>query len=198
MTTRLGRVAVAPVLAAACLAAGACQLKRPDVVPARMLEPTLIEPTSPSTRAAEATPIRLLETQARGHIGRHLLHRQRTGELTEDPVWRWTTAPDRYLDTALRLALASTTGLRQVDSGGARAIAVTLIEWHLDGESGTRLVGAVALEVTAPDRTVSAAVIRAEEPVSADLPGDLSVVAGRLLGRLASDSLARAVRDASP
>jgi hypothetical protein len=52
---------------------------------------------------ATAAPIRLLDTQARGHIGRRLLHQRPDGELIEDPVWRWSSAPDRYLDTALRL-----------------------------------------------------------------------------------------------
>ena len=36
-----------------------------------------------------------------------VLYQQPSGELTEDPVWRWSSAPDRYLDTALRLELAS-------------------------------------------------------------------------------------------
>ena len=63
------------------LAGAACQLKRPDTIPGRMLEPQLLEPHCPSQRdtrrsAANAAPIRLLDTQARAHIGRRLLHQQ--------------------------------------------------------------------------------------------------------------------------
>ena len=50
-----------------------------------------------------ATPmlVRLLETHGARPIGRRLLHQQPDGELTEDPVWHWSSAPDRYFDTAL-------------------------------------------------------------------------------------------------
>ena len=50
-----------------------------------------------NSSAADARPVRLLDTQARGHIGRRVLHQQPEGELIEDPVWRWSSAPDRYL-----------------------------------------------------------------------------------------------------
>src|SRR4249919_4031254 len=96
-----------------CLTAVACQLKRPDTIPpSRMIEPQLLEPQLPEsaqreTSAANAAPVRLLDTQARGHIGRRVLHQQPSGELTEDAVWRWSSAPDRYLDTALRLELSA-------------------------------------------------------------------------------------------
>ena len=82
--------------------------------------------------AANAVAVRLLDTQARAHIGRRVLHQQPDGELTEDPVWRWSSAPDRYLDTALRLELAAARDVRLVDSGTASTLAVTLLVWHLE------------------------------------------------------------------
>jgi len=169
---------------------GACRLQRPEIVPGRMIEPLLVEPARASA-AVTVTSVRLLDTQSRAHIGRHLLRRQPHGELLEDSVWRWTSAPDRYLDTSLRLVLAASPDIRLVDSGSARALAVTLVEWNLDAETH-RLVGAVTVEVTMPDRSVGTTVIRADEAVSADLPGDLAVASGRLLHRLASDAVARA------
>jgi hypothetical protein len=194
VTMRCGGAVWVALIAAVLVALGACRLRRPEVVPVRMIEPRLIE----SARApgpVTGTPVRLLDTQARAHIGRHLLRRQPDGELLEDPVWRWTSAPDRYLDTALRLALAASREARLVDSGRARALAVTLVEWHLEAEAG-RLVAAVTLDVTTPDRSVGTTVIRADEAVSADLPGDLAAASGRLLQRLASDVVARAAHQA--
>jgi len=107
----------------ACLGEIGCQvqLRRPNTTPTRMIEPQVLEPQqslpAPQVKkAADATPIRLLDTQALGHIGRPLLHQQANGELTEDGVWRWSSAPDRYLDTALRLAIESNPNLRLVDT----------------------------------------------------------------------------------
>ena len=160
-----------------------------------MLEPQLLEPQLPQpatqvTKAPNATPVRLLDTQARGHIGRRVLHQQPNGELTEDAVWRWSSAPDRYLDTALRFELASSSDLRLVDTARARALAATLLIWDLDSAGETRLVGAVEFQVTGTDREVHTKVVRTSEPVSAELPGDLAAAAGRLLRRLASEGLA--------
>ena len=90
------------------------------------------EPASRETKVPNAAPIRLLDTQARGHIGRRLLYQQPSGELTEDVTWRWSSAPDRYLDTALRHALASNPGLRLVDAASAAALATNLLAWHLE------------------------------------------------------------------
>jgi hypothetical protein len=183
------------------LAGAACQLKRPDTMPIRMLEPQLLDPALPEpaepdpTRAARAAPIRLLDTQSRGHIGRRLLHQQSTGELIEDAVWRWSSAPDRYLDTALRLELGSSASLRLVDAATAPALATNLLLWYLESASGSRLVGAVEFQFTAADRTVHTHIVRSSEPVSAELPGDLAVAAGRLLRRLAQDGLTRVSRE---
>jgi len=183
----------------ACVGGSACQLRRPDVVPARMLEPQLVEPASPSAQASQprssaATLIRLLDTQARSHIGRALLHQRPGGELSEDSIWRWSSTPDRYLDSALRLALASSPDVRLVDTGNAPAMTVTLLVWQLESVSSTQLVGAVELSVTAADRSVRTQTIRRSEPVSAELPGDLAAAAGRLLQTLASESLTSATR----
>jgi hypothetical protein len=180
------------LLAAASLVA-ACRvrLERPVTQPARMVEPRLVVPVGEVADAPHASTVRLLETQSRSHIGRRLLHQRPDGEVTEDPIWLWTTTPDRYLDSALRLGIASNPDIRLVDIRGDRALAVTLVTWQLESSPGPRLVGAVEVEVTRTDRTMHSEIIRAEEPVGADLPGDLSAAAGRLLGRLATDCMAR-------
>ena len=183
-----------------CVTGVACQLRRPDTIPSRMLEPQLLDPQLPDPARQEASapnaaPIRLLDTQARGHIGRPLLYQQASGELTEDPTWRWSSAPDRYLDTALRLELASSPGLRLVDAASAPALATPLLVWQLETAGGTRLVGAVEFQFTGADRVVHTQVVRASEPVSPDLPGDLAAVAGRLLRKLAREGLTRISRE---
>jgi hypothetical protein len=156
----------------------------------QLLEPQLPEPTTQVIKASNATPVRLLDTQARGHIGRRVLHQQPNGELTEDAVWRWSSAPDRYLDTALRLEVASSPKLRLVDTGRAPALAATLLVWDLESVGKMRLVGAVEFQVTGTDRVVHTQVVRTSEPLSEQLPGDLAPAAGRLLRRLASEGLA--------
>ena len=180
-----------------CLGGIGCQLRLrpPNTTPSRMIEPQLLEPQLPEpatqvTKAPDATSVRLLDTQARGHIGRRVLHQQPNGELTEDAVWRWSSAPDRYLDTALRLEAASSPNVRLVDTGRAPALAATLLVWDLESAGETRLVGAVEFQVIGTDRVVHTQVVRNSEPVSAELPGDLAAAAGRLLRRLASEGLA--------
>jgi len=195
-------IVLAVLLAAVGAGGSACRLRRPDVIAARMIEPQLIEPASqPSTSAtwlanggAEAVPIRLLETLARSHIGRRLLHQAPDGELVEDAVWRWSSAPPRYLDSALHLAFASSPDVLLVDSGDAEAMSVTLITWHLETASSVQLVGAVEVVVTTPDRMVQSHLIRRSEPVSSELPGNLAAAAGRLLQTLASASVERAAQ----
>jgi hypothetical protein len=191
--TRVSRSGAYLLFTIICLCEAAC-LRRPTTTPSHMLEPQLLEPQLPQpatqvTKAPNATPVRLLDTQARGHIGRRVLHQQPNGELTEDAVWRWSSAPDRYLDTALRFELASSPDLRLVDTGRAPALAATLLIWELDSAGETRLVGAVEFQVTGADREVHTKVVRTSEPVSAELPGDLAAAAGRLLRRLASEGL---------
>lgn len=192
---RVSRSASCLLVTIACLGTVTCQLRRPATTPVRMIEPQLLEPQPPDpakqvTKAPNAVPVRLLDTTARAHIGRRVLHKQPHGELTEDPVWRWSSAPDRYLDTALHLEAASRPDVRLVDSGGAPALAATLLVWDLESAEGTQLVGSVEFQITGTDRVVHTQVIRASEPVSAELPGDLAVAAGRLLRRLASEGLA--------
>jgi len=191
--TRVSRSGAYLFFTIICLCEAAC-LRRPATTPSHMLEPQLLEPQLPQpatqvTKTPNATPVRLLDTQARGHIGRRVLHQQPNGELTEDAVWRWSSAPDRYLDTALRFELASSPDVRLVDTGRARALAATLLIWDLDSAGETRLVGAVEFQVTGTDREVHTKVVRTSEPVSAELPGDLAAAAGRLLRRLASEGL---------
>ena len=191
----LPRVGVLLLLTIGCLVGVGCRLRRPNITPGRMIEPQLLDPQVPepviqATKVPNAASVRLLDTEARGHIGRHLLRQQPNGELIEDVVWRWSSAPDRYLDTALRLAAASSPDLRLVDSSRAPTLSATLLVWELDSAAGTRLVGAVEFQVTGIDRLVHTRVVRINEPVSEELPGDLAVAAGRLLHRLASEGLA--------
>jgi hypothetical protein len=186
------------VLAVAC-AGGGCrvQIQRPDTLPARMVEPRLVEPAAVVADAPNATSVRMLETQGRAHIGRRVLHQQPDGEVTEDPVWWWTSAPDRYLDSAVRYAIASSPDIRLVDVRSAPSLAVTLVAWQIETAPSPRLVGALEVQVTTTDRAVHSEIIRAEEPIAADLPGDLAAAAGRLLGRLATDCLSRVMRQGS-
>lgn len=183
------------VLLATVVAAGAgCRVSMvpPDVRPARIIEPAMVE-TPPEAKAAEPTPVRLLDTQAQAHIGRRLLYKRAGGELVEDPVWMWSSAPDRYLDLALRLAVTSSPDLRLIDAGRAPALALTLISWHVEEtDGGRRLVGAAELTVAGTDRGVRAQIVRASEPLAAEFPGDLAGAAGRLLRTLASESLGKA------
>jgi len=184
------------LLTLVCLGGSGCQLRmqRPTTTPSRMIEPQVLEPqlSDPATQVSKtpnATPVRLLDTQARGHIGRHLLRQLPNGELTEDSVWRWSSAPDRYLDTALQLEMASSPNVRLVDTGRARTLAATLLVWDLESAGENRLVGAVEFQVTGTDRVVHTQVARTSEAISAELPGDLAAAAGRLLRRLASEGV---------
>ena len=162
-----------------------------------MVEPRLVEPAEVVVDAPNAIGVRLLETQGRGHIGRRVLHLQPDGEVTEDPVWLWTTTPDRYVDSAVRYAIASSPEIRLVDIGSAPSLGVTLVAWEIATAPSRRIVGALEVQVTTSDRAVHSEMIRAEEPVAADLPGDLAAAAGRLLHRLASDALACVTRSAA-
>ena len=195
---RRSRYGMLVVLAAACLGGGCrVRIERPDTLPIRMIEPQLAEPSGVAADAANATSVRLLETQGRGHIGRRVLHQQPGGEVTEDPVWLWASTPDRYLDSALRYAIGASPDIRLVDVGSAPSLAVTLVAWQIVAAPSRRLVGAVEVQVATTDRVVHSEIIRAEEPIAPDLPGDLAAAAGRLLGRLATDCLSRVVRQGS-
>jgi hypothetical protein len=92
------------------------------------------------------------------------------------------------------MAVSSNPGLRLVDSRSAPVLAVTLVAFQLESGADHQLVGAVEVQVIGADRAVNTGVIRAGEPLSAELPGNLSDAAGRLLQRLASDSLAQVTR----
>ena len=195
---RRSRYGMFVALAVACLGGGCrVQIERPDTVAIRMIEPQLIEPGGVAADAPNATSVRLLETQGRGHIGRRVLHLQPGGEVSEDPVWLWATTPDRYLDSAVRYAIASSPDIRLVDVGSAPSLAVTLVVWQIEVTPSRRLVGAVEVQVTTTDRAVHSEIIRAEEPLAADLPGDLAAAAGRLLRRLATDCLSRVMHQGS-
>jgi hypothetical protein len=182
------------LLAIVCLGGDACRLKRPVTIPTRMIEPQLFEPAKQETGATSASPVRLLETESRRHIGRRVLHQQPNGELTEDPVWRWSSAPDRYLDTALRLELTSSPSVHLIDDFSAPTLAATLIVWNLESAGETRLVGAVEFRFTGSDRAVHTRIVRATESVSAELPGNLAVASGNLLRRLAAEGVTSITR----
>jgi hypothetical protein len=195
---RRSRFPTLVVLAVAYLGGGCrVQLQRPDTVSTRMIEPRLVEPAWMAADAPNAIGVRLLETQGRGHIGRRVLHQQPSGELTEDPVWLWASNPDRYLDSAVRYGIASSPDIRLVDALSAPSLAVTLVAWQIAAAPSPRLVGSVEVQVTTTDKSVHSEIIRAEEPIAADLPGDLAAAAGRLLGRLATDCLSVVMRQRS-
>jgi hypothetical protein len=117
--------------------------------------------------------------------------------LIEDAVWRWSSAPDRYLDTALRLAFTGSTDVRLVDAADAPVLAVTLLAWQLEGQPDVRLLGAIEVRLTGMNRVIRSQIIRDSERVSGSLPGNLSVAAGRLLGRLASETSKRVATESS-
>jgi len=167
------------------------QVRRPATAPARMIEPQVLEPAIEGSHTTGAISVRLLDTQARGHIGLPLLHQQPNGELTEDPVWRWSSAPDRYLDTALRLDLAANPEVRLVDSATVGSLAATLLVWDIESAEQTRLVGVVEFQLIGPDRVVHTQVVQASEPISGELPGNLATAAGSLMRRLASEGVKR-------
>jgi hypothetical protein len=105
----------------------------------------------------------------------------------------WSSAPDRYLDLALRLAVSSSPDFRLIDAGRAPVLALTLIGWHVEGaDGGRRLEGAAELTVAGTDHSVRAQIVRASEPLAAEFPGDLAGAAGRLLHRLAAESIGKA------
>ena len=113
-------------------------------------------------------------------------------------MWRWSSAPDRYLDTALRLELTSRADVRLVDSADSPTLAVTLIGWHLESASTTQLVGVIQVQLTAVDRSVREELIKESEPISGELPGNLGVASGRLLQRLATDAVTRMAPGSEP
>jgi len=192
--TRVSRSGHYLLVAFACVGGFACQLRRPHTMPSRMIEPQLLdsglsEPPKQTMKAPSAASIRLLDTQARGHIGRRVLHQQQNGELTQDSVWWWSSAPDRYLDTALRLEVASRPDVRLVDRDRAPDLAATLLVWDLESQGEPRFVGVVEFQIRGIDGVLNTHVVRASEPVSMELPGDLAAVAGRLMRRFAAEGL---------
>ena len=191
--THAFRAATLLVPTIVCLGATGCRLRRPDAVPVRTIEPQLLESQFEKpeqvTKAPDATPIRLLDTNAQGNMGRHVVHQQANGELLMDPGWRWSAPPERYLDMALRLQLEESPSMRLVDSSNAPTLAATLLVWDLESREGTQLVGAVEFQVTWTDRAVNTQLVRDSEPVLAEKPGDLPLAAGRLFRRLAARGL---------
>ena len=178
----------------------ACQLHRPTTAPSRTLEPQLLDPqlaeqAGPVTKVPSATSIRLLATESRGSIGRHVLHRQSDGELIEDPIWDGPLLRTGISIPALRVEVASSPKLRPVDACDVPAIAANLLAWNLESSGGTCLVGAVEFETIGTDRVVRTQIVRGSEPVSGELPGDLAAVAGRLLRRLAVDGLSPMLKE---
>jgi hypothetical protein len=187
-------------LAIAWLASAACQLRRPDTAAVRLIEPQLVvgdpaRAATQTTSSTAATPLRLLDTQARAHIGRRVLHHRPDGEVIQDPVWFWSSPPDRYFDTTLRLELASSQVFRPVDSPTVPTLAATLLAWQLESDGDPRLAGEVEFHFIDDARGVHTFVVRGSEPISRELPGDLAAASGRLLHRLASDGLNVAARE---
>jgi hypothetical protein len=189
--TRASRTALVLLLLGACAGGAGCRLRRPDVEPVRAIDPQLLEPSPRAPAAGPGLRVRLLDVQARGHIGRRLTHQLAGGELATDPVWRWSSAPDRYLETVLRMELEARPDLRLVDSTDAVLLTVTLLTWQIEAAESPRLAAAIEITVTDTDRGVHTQVVRRSEPFSGELPGDLAAAAGRLLQGLASEGLER-------
>jgi len=160
-----------------------------SALPLLLLRPELPDSAKQVTKTANAVSVHLLDTQARGHISRRVLHQQANGELTQDSVWWWSSAPNRYLDTALRLEVASRPDVRLVDGERAPDLAATLLVWDLESQDGPRFVGVVEFQIRGVDGVLDTHVVRASEPVSTELPGDLAAVTGRLLRRFAAEGL---------
>ena len=74
-----------------------------------------------------------------------------------------------------------------MDSADATVLSATLLAWNLESEGGTRLAASVEFQITGSDHVLHSQVVKSSEPVSTDLPGDLSAAAGRLLRRLAAE-----------
>lgn len=159
-----------------------------------MIDPLLLEGAAePVVDEVDAVAVRLLETHARDPIRHRILYRTPEGELLEDAVWRWSSTPDRYLDTALHMAAASNPKVRVADTSKVSSLAANLLACYLEsvpGGAGRHLVGVVELRITDPDHAVRPEILRAEEAVSGELPGNLAVAMGRLMRRLAADCLA--------
>jgi len=192
--TRTSRIGVVLLLLGASVSGAGCRLRRPDVEPARAIEPQLREPATRTAGAGPGLRVRLLSVQARGLIGTRLLHQLPGGELATDPVWRWSTAPDRYLETVLRMEVEARPDLRLVDSMDAVLVAVTLLSWQVESVDSPRLAGAMEITATERDRSVHTQLVRRTEPYSGDLPGDLSAAAGRLLQGMVSEGLEQLVQ----
>jgi hypothetical protein len=150
-----------------------------------MIEPRLVEPWVQAALAANAAPLRLIETQAIAHLGRRLL----TG--SQRRARRGSAMAMVVLARSIPGLGASNPDLRLVDSRNSPALAVTLLAFQLESGGSYQLVGTVEVQVIGADHVIDTDVIRATESLSAELPGNLADAAGRLLQRLASDRLAR-------
>jgi hypothetical protein len=60
---------------------------------------------------------------------------------------------------------------------------------HVTFEVERGLVGALEIQVVGADHAIHSTVVRASEPTTGEMPGDLAAVAGRLMRHLASDGL---------
>ncbi len=153
-----------------------------------MLDPRLpTEEAEPVQTAVDAIRVRLLDTQSTSAVRFSILHRSAIGELREDPIWSWSTAPDRIFDRALHLAAAADADIEIVDRSDVPAVAATLVSLHLESDVGQapQIVGVVELRVIYSKRIVHAVVLDARGTVSAELPGNLADATGRMLNRLA-------------
>lgn len=91
------------------------------------------------------------------------------------------------------MAAASNPKVRVADTSKVSSLAANLLACYLEsvpGGAGRHLVGVVELRITDPDHAVRTEILRAEEAVSGELPGNLAVAVGRLKRRLVADCLA--------
>ena len=85
-------------------------------------------------------------------------------------MWRWSTAPDRYLETVLRMEVEARPDLRLVDSMDAVLVAVTLLSWQVESVDSPRLAGAMEITATERDRSVHTQLVRRTEPYRETCP----------------------------
>lgn len=179
------RHALLLILAVTLLGCGV-KLQPPDRPTPRTLDVRLPSEAAESVpTASDALEVRLLDTRSTLPASYAVLHRSTNGELREDAVWNWSTPPATLVDRALHLTAAADESVEIVDQAAVPRISATLVAFHLESSQGTEIVGSVDLRITDADRVVHTTVITERATVSSKMPGDLAVVAGELLERLA-------------
>ncbi|MDA3961364.1 MAG: ABC-type transport auxiliary lipoprotein family protein [Planctomycetota bacterium] len=115
----------------AALALSACGL----IEPRNNAAPHIGEPVPPQLEqvapSADARVVRIARVDAREHLRHAVLTRSQDGELIPDPVWRWSTTPDRYLAEFLPLIASSLSEVRVEETIEATELRITLTAFDL-------------------------------------------------------------------